>query len=105
MLRLLSLLPQLFRYLGYTFVLYAPAIIKKILVALGIGIVTYQGADTVTTALQTAIQTRVTALPADVLSIMSMMGVVTGINMMLTTIVTATAIKWLFNAKQFKILA
>lgn len=73
-------------------------LIVKVLLALGIGFVSYQGADFVVTAAQSAITSELGALPSDMFNILAMAGVDEGIKILFAGASASITIRVTFGA-------
>jgi len=85
--------------MGYMLALvvsFVPLILKKIVTLLGIGLVTYVGADLMMTEITQKVLTSYNNIATDYLMIAELAGIHTGIKMILATytaLVTLTAVK------------
>jgi hypothetical protein len=75
------------------FVLALPGIIARVLVVLGIGFVSFSGISAVASELGTYLTTKLSGLPADMLAILNLAGVGTGINIFISALTTYFTIK------------
>ena len=79
----------------------ATPIVRRILIALGIGLVTYAGYDTLIATAKNHIITQMTGLPANTLQIISLYGLPESLAIILGAFTTAASISAL---KKFKVL-
>ena len=84
-----SLLSGFVTWLG----LSIPAIVWKVLSAMGIGYVAYTGVDFLVTAAETFLYAQLGQMSGDVLSILNLAGMDVGIRMILAAATTAISIK------------
>jgi hypothetical protein len=75
------------------FVLALPGIVARVLVVLGIGFVSFSGISSVSSELAGFITSKLSGLPADMLAILNLAGVGTGINIFISALTTYFTIK------------
>lgn len=75
------------------FLSWIPAIVLRVLTALGIALVTYEVSDTALDAIISQIQGSIGGLPADVAALVSLSGVDTAFSMLISAHLTALAIR------------
>jgi hypothetical protein len=78
--------------ISYVLLLAIP-VVKRVMIALGIAIVSFTGGDLVMDQLTTWIMNRYDGLPVTMLEILNILGLQTGITMLLTAMAVSLSIK------------
>jgi hypothetical protein len=95
-------MPWLAAIFGNMLLSIAGSLVAQVLVGLGVGVVTYNGVDTAISFLKTNVVTAFTALPSEVVGILSLMQVGSCISMVFSAMVMRMTLQGVASgSKQF----